>query len=107
MTNNSTPASISDVKIRIVESGSGGLVAWASCVISGAIKLDNIAIRRGNDGSLYLTYPNKLGANGSKHSYFNPISVDASNAIERAVFTRLSTLARLTASTHSKSDHAS
>ena len=86
---------ISDVKLRIVEDGSSSLVAWASCIISGAIKLDNIAIRRGDDGGLYLTYPNKKTPGGEKYPYFNPISSGAAQAVEDAVLARLATLARL------------
>jgi DNA-binding cell septation regulator SpoVG len=104
MTYKSPPASISDVKIRIVENSSGGLVAWVSIIVAGIVKLDNIAIRRSLEGSLFLTYPNKLRANGSKHSYFNPVSTAASKIVERAVFDRLSALAQLTSSTNNTSN---
>jgi DNA-binding cell septation regulator SpoVG len=85
---------ITDIKVRLVEAGSDGLLAWASCVVSGAIKLDNIAIRRGKDGSLFLTYPAKRTPGGEKYHYFNPISVEAAKAVEDAVLTRLVALAK-------------
>ena len=88
---------ITDVKVRLVDSGTDGLIAWASCVIAGAIKLDNIAIRRGRDGSLFLTYPCKRTDAGEKYPYFNPISTEAAKAVEDAVLARLAALARAAA----------
>jgi len=86
---------ISDVKVRLVNNGTDALVAWASCVVSGAIKLDNIAIRRGQDGSLFLTYPNKrIEPTGRTHSYFHPISSEAAEAVQNAILTQLAALAR-------------
>ena len=85
---------ISCIKIRIVDSGSDGLLAWASCVVSDAVKLDNIAIRRGRDGSLFLTYPAKRSPAGEKYHYFNPISAEASKAVENALLARLAKLAK-------------
>lgn len=86
---------ITDVKVRLVEGGTDALVAWASCVVSGAIKLDNIAIRRGYDGGLFLTYPNKRSGPGERsYPYFNPVSAEAAGAIQNAVLARLAALAR-------------
>jgi len=80
---------ISNIKIRIVDDGLDGLVAWASCVVNGAINLNNIAIRRGRDGSLFLTYPAKRTAGGEKYNYFHPISADAAQVVEDALIKRL------------------
>lgn len=89
---------ISDVKVRLVDMGRNGLVAWASCIVSGAIKLDNIAIRRGRDGALFLTYPNKRSGSGDRtYPYFNPVSTEAAEAVQDAVLTRLAALARAAA----------
>jgi len=85
---------ITDIKVRLVEDGTEGLKAWASCVVSGAIKLDNIAIRRSQDGSLFLTYPSKQSRKGPRHPYFHPITPEASKAVEDAILTRLAILAR-------------
>ncbi len=86
---------ITDVKVRLVDNGTDALVAWASCVVSGAIKLDNIAIRRGRDGALFLTYPNKRSGPGDKpFPYFHPVSTEAADAVHTAVLTRLAALAR-------------
>ncbi len=86
---------ITDIKVRLVANGSDGLLAWASCVVSGAIKLDNIAIRRGRDGSLFLTYPAKRTPGGEKYHYFNPISTDAARAVQNALLAQLISLAKL------------
>jgi DNA-binding cell septation regulator SpoVG len=86
---------ITDVKVRLVNDGTDGLLAWASCVVSGAIKLDNIAIRRSRDGGLFLTYPTKRSAGGEKYHYFNPISKEAAQAVQDALLTQLVSLAKL------------
>jgi DNA-binding cell septation regulator SpoVG len=89
---------ITDIKFRLVENGTDGLIAWASCVVAHAIKLDNIAIRRSaRDGALFLTYPTKRTDGGAAYPYFNPISSEASKAVENAVLARLSALAKAAA----------
>ena len=86
---------ITDIKVRLVDTGTDGLIAWASCVVAHAIKLDNIAIRRSQrDGALFLTYPTKRTDAGDKYPYFNPVSTEASKAVEDAVLARLAALAR-------------
>lgn len=95
MNRNSSTIPISDIKVRLVDRGSDGLIAWASCVVAHAIRLDNIAIRRSQrDGALFLTYPTKRTDAGDKYPYFNPISSEASKAVEDAVLARLAALAR-------------
>ncbi len=98
MNSSSTPKKIlvSGINIRLVENGRDGLLGWASFVVSNFIKLDNVAIRRGRDGSLFLTYPAKR-ISGESHQYFHPISVNAANAVQNAVFSRLATLAKAAA----------
>lgn len=85
---------ITDVKLRIVDDGRDGLLAWASCVVSGAIKLENIAIRRGKDGDIFLTYPNKVSASGIRHPFYHPVNTQAAEALQDAVLARLSVLAK-------------
>ncbi len=97
MTSNTPLIPITDVKVRLVDSGTDGLIAWASCVVSGTIKLDNIAIRRGRDGSLFLTYPAKLTPGGKKYHYFNPISSEAASAVQNALLAHLADLAGVSA----------
>ena len=88
-----SPSLVTNVSIRFVENGTEGLIAWASLVITNMLKLDWIAVRRGRDGCLFLTYPIKTTSGGSKSSYFNPISTDAADAIKAAVQARLASLA--------------
>ena len=95
---------ITDIKVRLVDTGTDGLIAWASCVVAHAIKLDNIAIRRSQrDGALFLTYPTKRTDAGDKYPYFNPVSTEASKAVEDAVLARLATLARAAAAAPERS----
>ena len=98
---------ISSIKVRLVENGTDGLVAWASCVIADAVKLDNIAIRRGRDGSLFLTYPAKLAAGGEKYNYHHPVTVEAADAIQKAVLDRLAvfSVAGAAISSSGKTEH--
>jgi DNA-binding cell septation regulator SpoVG len=89
---------ITDIKVRLTDTGTDGLIAWASCVICGAIRLDNIAVRTSSrDGALFLTYPTKRTDAGDKYPYFSPISAEASKAVENAVLTRLAALAKAAA----------
>jgi DNA-binding cell septation regulator SpoVG len=95
---------ITDVKVRLVEHGTDGLLAWASCIVAGAIKLDNLAIRRSRDGSLFLTYPAKRTTSGERYNYYHPISVEAASAVQDAVLARLAALARASASIPAEGD---
>lgn len=97
MNRDNSTVPITDIKVRLVDTGTDGLIAWASCVVAHAIRLDNIAIRRGRDGALFLTYPTKRTDAGDKYPYFNPISSEASKAVENAVLARLAALAKAAA----------
>ncbi len=87
-----SPSLVTNVSVRFVERGTDGLIAWASLVIANTLKLDWIAVRRGRDGSLFLTYPVKATSSGSKPYYFNPISSDAAETVKAAVLARLASL---------------
>ncbi|MBD3348419.1 MAG: hypothetical protein GF400_04390, partial [Candidatus Eisenbacteria bacterium] len=50
-------AAITDVRIRLPRRDAGSIVAWASCVYGGALRLDNIEVRRRPDGSPCLRFP--------------------------------------------------
>ena len=76
---------ITDLKFRFVEGGKDGFLAWVSCVVNGAIFLNNIAVRRGQDGNLMLTYPAKRTSAGSRFYFHNPIHAEAAAVIERAI----------------------
>lgn len=84
---------VGEIKLRFVEDGKDGLIAWASCVLNGTVVLNNIGVRRGHDGGLFLTYPNKVTAAGTKVTFFHPISREASAVLERAILQRLAEIA--------------
>ena len=83
------PVDVSEVKIRLVDEGSDGLVGWASCVVNGALYLNNIAIRRSRDGGFVLTYPCKRSRSDQKYFYFNPITREAKRVIDEAILGKL------------------
>jgi len=92
---------ISEVKIRLVpacryargagrgEDSTGGLLGWASCVVNGALYLNNIAIRRGSDGRLVLHYPIKRSRSDKKYFFFNPITHEARRVLDEAILGKL------------------
>jgi len=66
-----------------------GLLGWVSCLLNGSIILDGLCIRRAINGHLYLNFPARIDAKGSRHFYVKPIDQAARNAIERQVFDAL------------------
>ena len=80
---------VSEVKIRLVDEGSDGLVGWASCVVNDALYLNNIAIRRARNGQLVLTFPCKRSRSDQKYFYFNPITREAKCVIDEAILGKL------------------
>ena len=80
---------ITEVQIRRVEDGRDGLLAWVSCVIGRAIFVNCIALRRGRDGTLFLTYPARRTSHGKRHYYWNPLTCEASQALQRAVMSAI------------------
>lgn len=87
-----SPSLVTNVSVRFVENGTDGLIAWASLIIANSVKLDRIAVRRGRDGNLFLTYPAKAASRGSKPYYFNPISSNAAEVVKAAVLARMASL---------------
>ena len=75
---------ITEVRIRPVPNGRGGLVAFASCRY-GDVLLNDIAIRRDETGHLYLTYPRKLASTGRPHPLHHPIDRETADQFEAAV----------------------
>jgi len=82
-------ADISEIHIRLVDSEHPGLVGFASCVLFGAFFLNNIAIRWGSEGGLYLTYPTSRSRQEVEHFHWNPITPEASRLLEEAILGRL------------------
>jgi DNA-binding cell septation regulator SpoVG len=88
---------ITEVKIRVAP-GTDGLLGWASCVVNRTLVVNDIAIRRGKDNSLFLTYPTKVSGQGKRHPTYFPIDRETSQAFEDAIVGELRRLAGLTAS---------
>lgn len=83
---------ISEVRIRPVPNGCDGLVAFVSCRYGGVL-LNDIAIRRDPSGSLFLTFPRKLGSSGRMHPLHHPIDRETAEQFETAILGQLRTLA--------------
>ena len=75
---------ISEIQIIPIRSDTG-LVAFASCVFGGMLRLDSIGIISRADGSFRLSYPAKKLGDGQKLQYFYPINRGAGESLERAV----------------------
>ena len=82
---------ISEVRIRPVSDGRGGLVAFASCRY-GDVYLNDIAIRRDDTGHLFLTFPRKLSAKGRPHPLHYPIHREAAQQFEEAIIGEIEVL---------------
>ncbi|MFH1680730.1 MAG: hypothetical protein ABIH26_08805 [Candidatus Eisenbacteria bacterium] len=80
---------ISEIRIRLLDAERDGLVGFGSCVLNRSLYLNNIAIRRGQDGRLYLSYPAGRSNQAVQHFHWNPISKRASDALEAAILGRL------------------
>jgi len=82
---------ITEVQVRLRSPDvEGSLIGWASCVINGSIKLDNVEIRRARDGRLFIRCPNTGSRGRTVHRYFYPITSEARRAFEAAILGRLS-----------------
>lgn len=86
-----SPASISEIRIRPVPDGRDGLLAFVSCRYHDVL-LNDVAVRRDADGRLFLTWPRKTGATGRPHPLHHPITRDAADAFEEAILGRLRAL---------------
>jgi len=80
---------VSEVRVRFNQTKAGSLVAWASCVVNRALRIDSIEIRRGGEGRLYIECPSLPSRRGVRHPVFCPISRRAREALERAIIGEL------------------
>ena len=80
---------ISEIRVRLLDGEKEGLLGFASCVLNGSYFLNNIAIRRGQDGRLFLSYPAMRSNQSVPHFHWNPISREGSEALEKAILGRL------------------
>jgi len=76
---------ITDVQIKTVRP-QNGLVAFATIVIDGSLRLNSIAVYQRLDGHGWrLTYPTKRAGLHDLNIY-HPLTPEASEAIEQAIF---------------------
>lgn len=76
---------ISNVVIRRADEAAVGPLGWASLVVNGALFLNNVAVFRGRDGSLYTQFPKREGRHGQRYYYFGPTGPEAKAIIDRAI----------------------
>jgi DNA-binding cell septation regulator SpoVG len=81
-----TEISVSDVQIFPIRP-KNGLIAFASCIINGAIYIGNIALFTSftNPLGFRLAYPNKRLPNGQDTCCAHPITKEAGLAISKAI----------------------
>ncbi len=66
-----------------------GLLAWISVVISDALVLDGLTLRRTRDGELRVSYPERTDGAGRRHPIVRPINEAARTAIEEQILQAL------------------
>jgi stage V sporulation protein G len=79
---------ISEINIALVKP-KDGLIGFASLVVNDAVFLGGIGIYQKLNGGHRLTYPTRK-AGAQNFDIFHPISRDAAQAIETAIFLKLS-----------------
>mgnify|MGYP000666378460 CR=1 FL=1 len=81
---------IRDISVKFVDQVSDdGVVAWVSCVLGDGLYLNNIAVRRRNDGRHVLSFPAKKNGGNGLFFYFRPINREMHDAFERAILKNL------------------
>ena len=86
---------VSEVKLRLLDREERGLIGFASCILHGEYYMNNISVRRGTDGGLFLAYPAGKSCGGALHHHWNPITRSAAKAMDRAILGRLGELGRV------------
>lgn len=66
-----------------------GLLGWVSGRLGEHLLIDGIAIRRGLDGRLHLSFPERRDARGISHSIVRPLNSATLERIEGEVFSAL------------------
>ncbi|MFH1680644.1 MAG: hypothetical protein ABIH26_08375 [Candidatus Eisenbacteria bacterium] len=85
---------ISEIRFRMLDQEKDGLLGFASCLLLGAFYLNDIAIRRGRNRDLYLTYPVTRSRSGSPHRVWNPINETGARLLNEAILGRLREMGR-------------
>ncbi|MFA6450870.1 MAG: hypothetical protein WCX65_15455 [bacterium] len=81
---------LTDVSVKFVDQiDEDGIVAWVSCVMGDGLYLNNIAVRRRNDGRHVLSFPAKKNGGNGLFFYFKPVNPEMYDAFERAILKTL------------------
>ncbi len=80
---------ITEINIRIAGKEEPQLIGFASLVVDNNLYLNNIAIRRKPDGTIYLSFPRYRTGGGNEYPYFKPISKEFHNEIKDALIQAL------------------
>lgn len=80
---------ITEINFRMASPDEPMLIAFASCVIDGRLYLNNIAIRRKYDGSIFLNFPRYTTRSGNEFPYYKPINHQTYNDIKSALLDAL------------------
>ncbi|MFA5032266.1 MAG: septation protein SpoVG family protein [bacterium] len=76
-------------EVRLSLYGKNGIIAFAEVILGNSLRLNDIAIKRTEEGKLFLSYPLKKTQSGSEYFYYNPISQEFGEQINNAIFDKL------------------
>lgn len=65
-----------------------GLIGWVTIELD-SLAIEDVQVRRGRDGRIYLAFPTRLGKHGDRRPLVRPLSNDARIEIERQVIDAL------------------
>lgn len=78
---------VSEVRISLY--GKDGVLAFCEVVLGNYLRLNDIAVKRTNEGKILLSYPLKKTQSGAEYFYYNPISKELGDKIREAVLSKL------------------
>lgn len=76
---------VTEVKLTFYNKPDSPVRAFCEVVLNGAIRLNDLCLKRNLDGRLLLTYPAKKSSDGQEHHFFFPITKEAEGLIRTAV----------------------
>lgn len=80
---------ITEINFRMSPPDEPMLIGFASCVIDDKLYLNNIAIRRKYDGSIYLNFPRYTTRSGNEFPYYKPINHQTYSELKSALLDAL------------------
>ncbi len=66
-----------------------GLLGFVRFTLGGVLRLDGVALRRSEEGFLYLAFPRRTTRSGQEFPLMRPTSGEVRQAIEKAVIAAL------------------